>query len=52
MNEIVNKFLFAWNAFKHKFTGLHIACGPFTKHKQKNAKFKKTGDSRYIYQND
>ena len=26
--------------------------GPFTKHKKRIQKFKKTGDSRYIYQNE
>ena len=28
------------------------ACGPFTKNKEKIQKFKKTGDSRYIYRNE
>ena len=28
------------------------ACGPFTKNKERIQKFKETGDSRYIYQNE
>ena len=28
------------------------ACGPFTKSKERISKFKETGDSRYIYQNE
>ena len=30
----------------------YSACGPFTKNKEKMQKFKETGDSRYIYQNE
>ena len=30
----------------------YIACGPFTKNKERIQKFKETGDSRYIYQNE
>ena len=29
-----------------------IACGPFTKNKERIQKFKGTGDSRYIYKNE
>ena len=29
----------------------YSACGPFTKKKERVEKFKETGDSRYIYQN-
>ena len=56
MNEIVNKFLLAGNKFMPEmhlrqpgFT--YSACGPFTK-KERIQKFKETGDSRYIYQNE
>ena len=28
------------------------ACGPFTKNKERIQKFKETGDSRYIYQDE
>ena len=28
------------------------ACGPFTKNKEKNLKFKEAGDTSYIYQNE
>ena len=30
----------------------YSACGPFAKSKEKIQKFKETGDSRYIYQNE
>ena len=30
----------------------YSACGPFTRNKEKIQKFKETGDSRYIYQNE
>ena len=59
MNEIVNEFLLEGDKFMPKmhlrqpeFT--YIACGPFTKKKNKERiqKFKETGDSRCIYQNE
>ena len=62
MNDIINKFLLAGDKFMPE---MHLrqpavldkpgfnysACGPFTKNKEKIKKFKVTGDSRYIYQN-
>ena len=30
----------------------YIACGLFTENKERTKKFKETGDSRYIYQNE
>ena len=57
MNDIINKFLLAGDRFvpemylrQPKFT--YRACGPFTKHKQRIQKFKKTGDTKYIYKNE
>ena len=53
MNEIVNKFLLTMpemNLRQPRFTC--SACGPFTKNKERIRKFKETGDSRYIYQNE
>ena len=57
MNKIINKFLLAGDKFMSEmhlrhpgFT--HSACGPFTKNKERIIKFKETGDSRYIYQNE
>ena len=57
MNEIVNKFLLAGDKF---IPEMHLkqpgfrysACGIFTKNKERIQKFKATGDSRYIYQNE
>ena len=57
MNEIVIKFLLAGDRFVPE---MHLrqpgfaysACGPFTKNKERIQKFKETGDSRYIYQNE
>ena len=57
MNDIVNKFLLAGDKFmpemhlrQGRFT--YSTCGPFTKSKDRIEKLKKTGDSRYIYQNE
>ena len=57
MNEIVNKFLLAGDEFMSEmhlrlseFT--YSACVSFTKNKERIQKFKETGDSRYIYQNE
>ena len=57
MNEIVNKFLLAGDNFMPEmylrrpgFT--YSAWAPFTKSKERIQKFKETGDSRYIYQNE
>ena len=50
MNEIVNKFLLAGDKFLQEmhwkqpgFT--YSACGPFVKNKERNQKFKETGDT-------
>ena len=54
---MANSFLLAGNAFmpemylrQPRFT--YSACGPFTKNRERIKKFKETGDSRYIYQNE
>ena len=57
MNEIVNKFLLAGDTFMPEmhlkqpgFT--YSACGPFMKIKERNQKFKETGNTSYIYKNE
>ena len=57
MKDIVNKFLLAGDKLmpemhlrQRGFT--YSASEPFTKNKKKIKKFKETGDSRYIYQNE
>ena len=57
MNELVNRFLLAGDKFmpevhlrQPEFT--YSARGPFIKNKEKIQKFKKSEDSRYIYQNE
>ena len=55
MNEIVKNILFAGDKFMPEMHlrqpgFIYSACGPFTKKKERIQKFKKTGDSRYIYQ--
>ena len=57
MNAIINKSLLPGDKFMPEiyltqpgFT--YSACGPFTKNKERIKKFKETGDSRYIYQNE
>ena len=57
MNEIVNKFSLAGDKFMPE---MHLkqpvfansACGPFTKNKKRIQKLKKTGDTKYIYNNE
>ena len=57
MNEIEIKFLSAGDKFMPK---MHLrqprfpysACGPLTKSKEKIQKFKETGDSTHVYQNE
>ena len=63
MNEKVNTFLLARDKFmpemhlrqpaalgKSRF--IYSACGSFTKNKERIQKFRETGYSRYIYQNE
>ena len=57
MNEIVNKFLLAGDKFLPEMYLRHpgftySTSEPFTKNKDGIQKFKETGDSRYIYQNE
>ena len=57
MNGIINKFLLAGNKF---IPGMHLrqprftysAHGSFNKNRERIQKFKETGDSQYIYQNE
>ena len=57
MNNIINTFLLAGDKFmpemhlrQPQFT--YSTSGPFTKHKKRIQKFKKTGDTNYIYKNE
>ena len=57
MNEIVKKKLLAGDKFmpeihlkQPEFT--YSTSGPFTKNKERIQKFKKTGDTNYIYKNE
>ena len=57
MDAIVDKLLLAGDKFMSEmhlkqpgFT--YSVCGPFTKNKENIKKFKETGDSRYIYQDE
>ena len=57
MNPIKNKFLLTGDKFmsemhlnQPRFT--YSSCGLFIRNKERIKKFKKTGDSRYIYQNE
>ena len=45
-----DKFMPEMHLMQPGFT--YSVCGPFTKNKEKIQKFKETGDSRYIYQNE
>ena len=57
MNAIINKLLLSGDKYipemylkQHRFT--FSICGPFTKNKERKKSFKKTSDSRYVYQNE
>ena len=57
MNKIAEKFLLAGDKFVpevhlRQLGFMHSACESFTKNKKRIQKFKETGDSRYIYQNE
>ena len=57
MNNIINKFLLAGDKFMPEMhlrqpRFVCIACGPFTRHKERIKEFKRTGDTRYIYRNE
>ena len=57
MNEIGNKVLLVGDKFMPKMhlrqpTFTCSACGPFTNNKERIQKFKKTGDTSYIYKNE
>ena len=57
MNEIVNKFLLAGDKFMPEMhlrqsQFVYIACGPFTKNKERIQKFEETGDTSYLYKNE
>ena len=57
MNKIINKFLLTGNKFmvelhlnQPEFT--YSACGPFTKHRERIQKFRKTGNLKHLYRNE
>ena len=57
MNNIINKFLLLGDKFMPEMhlrqpQFVYIACGPFTRHKERIKEFKRTGDTRYIYRNE
>ena len=57
MNDIINKLLLAGGKFMPEMHFrqpqlTYSACGPLTKIKEIIQKFKKTGDTKYIYRNE
>ena len=57
MNNVINKFLLVGDKFMPEMhlrqpRFVYSACGPFTRHKERIKKFKRTGDTRYIYRNE
>ena len=57
MNEIMSQFLVVGDKFMPEmhlkqpgFT--YIACGPFTKNKERIEKFMQTGNTNFIYKNE
>ena len=57
MNNVINTFLLAGDTFMPEMhlrqpRFVYSACGPFTRHKERIKKLKRTGDTRYIYRNE
>ena len=57
MNNVINKFLLAGDKFMpemhlRQLQFVYSACGPFTRNKERIKKFKRTGDTCYIYRNE
>ena len=57
MNEIVNKFLLGGDKYMPEMhlrqtQFVYSACGPFTKNEERIQKFKKAGNTSYIYKNE
>ena len=52
MNEIVNKILLVGDKFMPEIHLKQPECGPFSKNKERNQKFKETDDTSYIYKNE
>ena len=57
MDNVINKFLLVGDKFMPEMhlrqpRFVYSACGPFTRHKERIKKFKRTGDTRYIYRNE
>ena len=57
MNNVINKILLEGDKFMPEMhlrqpRFVYSACGPFTRHKERIKKFKRTGDTRYIYRNE
>ena len=57
MNNVINKFLLAGDRCMpemhlRQLQFVYSACGTFTRHKERIKKFRKTGDTRYIYRNE
>ena len=57
MNDIINKFSLAGDKFMPEMhlrqsQFVYSACGPFTRHKERIKKFKRTGDTPYIYRKE
>ena len=57
MNNVINKCLLAGDTFMPEMhlrqpRFVYSACDPFTRHKERIKKLKRTGDTRYIYRNE
>ena len=53
MKKVVNKFLLSGDKFMPEMhLRFHSVCRPFIKNKEIIQKFKETGNSQYIYQNE
>ena len=53
MSEVINKFLLVGDKFMPKQPGFtFIACGPFTKSKERIEKFMQSGNTYFSYKNE
>ena len=57
MNKIINQFLLTGNTFMPEFHlkqpgCTYSACGPFTKHRDRNEKFSEKGNLKHLYRSE
>ena len=51
MNKIINKFLLTGDKFVLELFSFYSNCGPFTKHRERVQKFRKSDNLKHSYRN-